>query len=488
MTRVLVVEDDRSLLALIQDHLELCGLWVATAGSVAEARQRIHSEPFEVVVLDRRLPDGSGLDLLTELADFMSDAHVIVASADGSEGDRVRALEDGADDYLTKPYSVRELGARIEAVARRQARVQRRIGSPASRQWIWQAGPEGIFTYCSPGVRDLLGYDPSELIGRRALDLVAPEDRSLVRAIQDVAAGTSTGWERAEARWLHANGHVVRLVGSAEPLVDGGGHLVGYRGIRYWAEEADELLLARRQRIRGILTDRRYTIALQPIIDVVTGEWVGAEALCRFQEGSPEHVFAEAAHLDLGEEVEAAAMQSALDLLAEIPPAQYVAVNLSPFALSHPTVLDVLDAHRRDMARIVVELTEHVSINDYEKVFDVLTPYREAGLRVAIDDAGGGYASFLHIVNLRPDIIKLDRNLVAGIGTDPAKRAVAHAIRDLAAELGAAAVAEGVESAVDSRAAAEHGLPLQQGYVIARPTADPAEWARWRVGGWPRLR
>ena len=117
MTRVLVVEDDEALRRLIQDDLGRRGLAVTTAGSIAQARILIHTEDFDVVVLDRRLPDGSGLDLLVDVTDFMSVAHVIVVSGESRETERVRALEAGADDYMVKPFSVPELAARIDAMS-----------------------------------------------------------------------------------------------------------------------------------------------------------------------------------------------------------------------------------------------------------------------------------------------------------------------------------------------------------------------------------
>lgn len=353
-----------------------------------------------------------------------------------------------------------------------------------SRDWIWRAGEGGILTYSSPGVRTLLGYDPSEVVGRSTFELMAPGDRSLGRTLTDLAVEAHSSWERTEAAWLHADGHVVRLVGTAEPILDHQGRLTGYRGIRSLPDGQPTDLTERRAAVKAIIDDRAFDIALQPIVDAGSGRWVGAEALARFEQGSPPEVLLEAERVGLGSQLEAALVDAALDLIWYLPTDAYLSVNLSPTALVHPMVGEVLGRHRAYLGRIAIELTEHVQVHDYDVVTQMLANLRRAGLRLAVDDAGAGHSSFLHVVRLHPDIIKLDRDLIAGIGTDPVKKAVARAMCELASHLGASVVAEGVETHEDIRITAQLGLTLQQGFGIAAPTRDPSEWERWQTRRW----
>ena len=127
----------------------------------------------------------------------------------------------------------------------------------------------------------------------------------------------------------------------------------------------------------------------------------------------------------------------------------------------------------------MLEITEHESVSDYEPLTNTLGFARSRGLRLAVDDAGSGYASFRHILTLRPDYIKLDRDLTAGIDTDAARRALASAVVMFALELDAQVTAEGVETEGELDTLCSLSVDAAQGYYLARPSTDPVEWARW---------
>ncbi len=118
--RVLVVEDDTGIRRLVSSRLAQQGLEVTPASTAAEGLRALRHVTFDVAILDLALPDGSGLDLVQALRDLGADTHVIILTGAGSEEDRVRALELGADDYVVKPFFVRELSARVLAVQRRR--------------------------------------------------------------------------------------------------------------------------------------------------------------------------------------------------------------------------------------------------------------------------------------------------------------------------------------------------------------------------------
>ena len=124
--RVLVVEDEEAIAEPLAEGLRREGFAVTVAGTAAEA---LAAAEADVVLLDLRLPDGDGLDVCRELRS-RSDVPIIVVTARGEEVDRVVGLELGADDYVVKPFGIRELIARIRAVTRRaQGRFARRAGA-----------------------------------------------------------------------------------------------------------------------------------------------------------------------------------------------------------------------------------------------------------------------------------------------------------------------------------------------------------------------
>jgi len=119
--RLLLLEDDPAIARTVAYALERDGLVVTHSLLVHDARQQMAAHRFDLLVLDVGLPDGSGLDLLRDLRNAVPTAAmpVLMLSAHGEEIDRVLGLELGADDYLTKPFSPRELAARVKALLRR---------------------------------------------------------------------------------------------------------------------------------------------------------------------------------------------------------------------------------------------------------------------------------------------------------------------------------------------------------------------------------
>jgi EAL domain-containing protein (putative c-di-GMP-specific phosphodiesterase class I) len=176
---------------------------------------------------------------------------------------------------------------------------------------------------------------------------------------------------------------------------------------------------------------------------------------------------------------------AALDTIDHLPPDCYLSVNASPELLTDPHFVHTLADSQVPLERLVVEITEHVMIGRYDHIRCALLPLRERGLRLAIDDTGAGYASFRHVLQLRPDIIKVDRSLVADLATDPARRALISALVLLAAELDATVTAEGVENATELTALSALGVDSAQGWLLARPTVDRDRWRAWQQPSWP---
>lgn len=244
------------------------------------------------------------------------------------------------------------------------------------------------------------------------------------------------------------------------------------------AERIDDLLreshrLDRKAaRIRDAMDQGAPRIVYQPIFNVRTGLWEGVESLARFDFDpvqTPDEWFKFAFEAGVGQELELHAIVKALTALHRLPLPRYVAVNCSP-ELILSGVLPVALA-KLDLSRVVLEITEHATVPDYDLMAAALAPLRARGARLAIDDAGAGYASMRHILDLQPDIIKLDISLTRHIDTDPRRRALARGLISFANEFGAKITAEGVETKEEFDALAALGVDHVQGYYLSHPVA-----------------
>ena len=216
-------------------------------------------------------------------------------------------------------------------------------------------------------------------------------------------------------------------------------------------------------RIGPVLADGGPVVLLQPIVDLGTGERVGAEALSRFPQHwglAPDRCFADAHLIGEGHRLEVLALRRAAEHLAHVR--GYVAMNVSPATLLTTECQELLASLPLD--RVVLELSEHDPVEDYDQLGKVLAPSRAAGMRLAVDDVGAGFSSLRHIVVTAPDVIKLDRSIVTGLGDDAVLQVVTRSLVDLARAVGAKVVAEGVETGADAAALRAQGVDLAQGW------------------------
>jgi EAL domain-containing protein (putative c-di-GMP-specific phosphodiesterase class I) len=237
-----------------------------------------------------------------------------------------------------------------------------------------------------------------------------------------------------------------------------------------------------RDRLAPVMAAGGPTVVLQPIVALADGARVGAEALSRFPVEwgqGPDVVFQDAAEVGLGVELELLAVERALGTLRSVP--GYVAVNFSPAALFDPRAQELLE--RAPARRVVVELSEHDPVEDYDALRAVLAPHRARGIRLAIDDVGAGFSSLRHIVATAPDVIKLDRSIVAGVGDDRVLATLARSLVAFAGGLGATVVAEGIETVADATALRDAGVHLGQGWLFSRAVAPADLRDRYPIDG-----
>ncbi|GAB6389263.1 sensor domain-containing phosphodiesterase [Stutzerimonas marianensis] len=226
----------------------------------------------------------------------------------------------------------------------------------------------------------------------------------------------------------------------------------------------------RTARIRGVLDERAYEVVYQPIVNLMHNEVVGYEALARFAGRplrSPEHWFNEAEKVGLQCELEIALVAQALRGLADIRADRYLSLNVSPDTIIGGAVGQLLQD--QPLERLMLEVTEHASVRDYGLIAQTLEPMRARGLKLAVDDAGAGYASFRHILKLKPDVIKLDGSLIRDIDSNRDCRALASALIRFGQETGSKIVAECVETEAELDILRELQVSKAQGYLLGRP-------------------
>lgn len=224
-----------------------------------------------------------------------------------------------------------------------------------------------------------------------------------------------------------------------------------------------------RARVQSLIDRRAVTAAFQPVVDLQSREVVGFEALARISEPHPRGLtgwFAEATAAELTVELEGVVAEAGTAELAHLEVQQFLAVNLSPASVlrlpEHPL------AGADELPRLVVELTEHVPVQDYGAVQRAMSEMRSAGVRLAADDLGSGYAGFRHLVALEPDIIKLHASLVRAIDSSRGQRALAAALQAFATDMGATVIAEGIETPEEMRVLADIGVRWGQGDFLGR--------------------
>jgi EAL domain-containing protein (putative c-di-GMP-specific phosphodiesterase class I) len=230
---------------------------------------------------------------------------------------------------------------------------------------------------------------------------------------------------------------------------------------------------AERETVEAVLADPTLIRPVfQPIVDLRHSAVKGYEMLARLANdpaGSPPQWLAAAERHGLGNALEAALVAAGINAREHLPRGTYLSINVSPGALISPDVRAALNAAPGGLDQIVVEITEQKPVEDYDALSTVLDRARAAGARVAVDDAGAGYASLQHVLRLRPEYVKLDRGLIADADADPAKLALIEAVGLFAARLDAALVAEGIERRAEQETLAGLAVPLGQGFLFGRP-------------------
>ena len=512
---VIVVDDDHAIRRLFRIALERAGFDVLTSSNGQRALEIARQSPASVMLLDLHMPGLDGIETLRTLRSEpgLRTMPVILVTGSVIEADRIRGLDRGADDVLIKPVSVTELVARIRAQIRGRAIMTEE--RDAARHY-----------------RQRLGAFLPELPGDASLESLAKEVAERLPAILDVDAVAILAFDEGMGQVIAAGGVLAGRYLSGRPLTPEHGADIAVRAARGpWHEVSDAghgarldiayvpfslgggrhpigcLVFARAQAqatgslwhrigdlsdatdlivsalrpaiehaettdtallgLRAIIEDRQFAIHFQPIVRLGSGVVMGVEALTRFADGVPPDVrFAEATRIGMGRALERATITAAVEAAAHLPPETILSLNLSPDVLLHDlTLAGIIASAGRP---VIVELTEHERIDDYDAVraaFACLGPE----VRLAVDDAGSGYASLRHILNLRPAFMKLDMDWVHGIDADPIRRSLVSGLAYFGEQTSCELIAEGIETEAERTALMDLGVRLGQGFLLGRP-------------------
>jgi EAL domain-containing protein (putative c-di-GMP-specific phosphodiesterase class I) len=213
-------------------------------------------------------------------------------------------------------------------------------------------------------------------------------------------------------------------------------------------------------------------VHLQPIVSLAAYDSApaGYEALARFQTTPyepPDVWLGRAAQAGMLQELELTCASAALALVPLLPDDAFLTINVSAETVVSEAFARVLDTVPAN--RVVVEVTEHAIVREYDALLRALGGLRERGVRLAVDDAGAGFASFRHVLELSPEIIKLDIHLTRGVHADMSRQALVRSLVSFAGDVGSTLVAEGIETPEDLATLSEAQVPYGQGYLFARP-------------------
>jgi EAL domain-containing protein (putative c-di-GMP-specific phosphodiesterase class I)/DNA-binding NarL/FixJ family response regulator len=510
---VLLVDDDDSVRRFFVRALTRAGFEVVEARNGPDGIARIAEHPPSVVVLDNRMPGTSGIDVLTELRGDPQTRTlpVILVTAQGDVEERVEGLSAGANDYVTKPVHPDELVARVRAQMRGQAawreaieRAWRDRASVAEEIGAIEtaAGPAVVGDAVCRALMKLPATDAAALLCLEGSDVCVLAQRGEAAAPPGTVLPHILGLQLQrrvrtgpfnDEGALRSDAAVAgRAVLSAFAPLSWHGALIGVLALGFEprAEVATRTAPAlataidlapavaaalgpsltgpdrTRPVIDQVVTTRAFKPVFQPVVDLVTGEIVGYEALTRFDDGTAPHLrFKEATEMGVGVQLERATIEAAIDAAEKLPPGPFLSVNVSPaLILQRETIALVARAGPR---LLVLELTERDPVDDYGALARVLEGFE--GVQLAIDDAGAGYASLRHILALHPSYIKLDITWVRAIDDDTARQALVAGINHFATLTNCRIIAEGIETEGESDALRRVGIEFGQGFLFGRP-------------------
>jgi EAL domain-containing protein (putative c-di-GMP-specific phosphodiesterase class I)/AmiR/NasT family two-component response regulator len=512
----LVVDDDPVVRAMTVSVLRRAGFATVEADSGESALAALADTALDAVLLDQVMPGMTGIELTDAVRALP--AHrmtpILFLSANADSEVRIAALRAGATDFMTKPVVLNELVARVGAQLRVTADWRSMVGG-LQRRAATVSELAGVGGELNPTMAARVICERISLAhGRVGVGIYSCADEACVllssagerpRLVEDTLDADRTIVAQAEGGpWIHHDPNpsdIGERSGwwACAPLRRGSIPL-GVLMIRgeqaAGTSSADQLLAAavdyattvalhlggalsgtrrmrqHRQALRRILAERTFAPLFQPIVDLGDGGVVGYEALTRFGDGEPvSQRLVDANEAGMRPQFELALLAAALPQTSQLGPGLWMSVNLSPSVLVWHTE-ELADVIATASAPVVVELTENERIDDYAAVRAALGRLGPT-VRLSVDDTGAGYASLRHVVDLRPDYLKLDRSWISGLERDGTRQALVAGLVGFCQHTGTDLIAEGVETPGERAALEGLSVRYAQGYLLGRPGLLP---------------
>jgi EAL domain-containing protein (putative c-di-GMP-specific phosphodiesterase class I) len=241
--------------------------------------------------------------------------------------------------------------------------------------------------------------------------------------------------------------------------------------------EADLQTRTRGRALLQLILREELGVLFEPIVSLRGSEVIGYEALARGRVDSelrsPGQLFQQAKESGLTYELDCLCRRAALERVQTLPPGKTLFLNCLPTSIGDPNLrgeglVKTLENYQLRPDDVVIEISEQESIENFAIFREMRDSWRELGIRIAVDDAGAGYASLEAIMEITPDFLKADMRLVRGIDADPPRQEVLRALNAVARRIGAEVIAEGVETEDELRVLRQLGIPYGQGYHFGR--------------------
>ncbi|UCG11889.1 MAG: EAL domain-containing protein [Deltaproteobacteria bacterium] len=229
--------------------------------------------------------------------------------------------------------------------------------------------------------------------------------------------------------------------------------------------------------VKDMVRKRKIRTVYQPIVDLHHKEVIGYEALSRGLETgfeSPDYLFKVASEADAVWRLERLCRSRALEGASQLEQGKLLFLNVEPGAIYDPAFLSPetltqMAAVGLSPERVVIELTEHTDVKDFQDFRRTLQSFKRLGFKVAIDDVGSGYAGLKSIAELRPDFIKMDMSLARDLHLDQVKQELVTTFAQFSERIGVKMILEGIESVDELKAVKRVGVRFAQGYHFALP-------------------
>jgi EAL domain-containing protein (putative c-di-GMP-specific phosphodiesterase class I)/CheY-like chemotaxis protein len=530
--RILVIDDDGDLTASVAAVLASSGYEVLTATSGEQGLELAYTGHPHLILLDVTMPGMDGHQVCRELQfGYTKDIPVVFLTARTELAHMMEANRSGASAYITKPFQNEHLLRTISDVLRDSSVYHDDItGLPTLanvqvevQRMLFDHGQLGVIYVSVGGVQaleQLQGFevvdDVYRIVGQGLEltrgELIRGEDFVSISSLGDaflivLSPSRETGFvseedllvvrQRLEKDLLERLESELksRLLAKVDLFV-GSARLTQSPKIRFKRAlldaiaratlsieaERDEIRCRLREEFESVMSGELLTCVFQPIVNLKDFTAIGFELLSRGPRESelhrPDALFDIARSEGRVTELDQLCRRTASRAGEELPDGCLRFVNTEPMTMflhSHgddfvQEFVEVTPSSLRGLT--VIEITENSMIDDFDRMRDIVRKLRAHGFRIAIDDAGAGYAGLQTMVEIEPDFIKLDMSLIRGVDSSIVKQRLVRTLHDFCRDAAITLIAEGIETRKQLDTLCELGVSHGQGFLFGLPGAD----------------